>query len=412
MFNSTVLDVFIGLVFIYLLYSLLATVLQEIIATNIRLRASILKKAIIKMLDDSDSKEYSTNKLSTVFYSHPLIKYLGKNTWFEKWVKRDKTTKPSYMTPANFSKVMIDLLRGTEYQAGESQSKPIGDTIQDEKVKYMLGKEEAEVQIETETLRYLRSIWADSQGDVERFKINLEQWFSDTMERASGWYKQHVQIMLFFIGFFIAVFFNVDTISIAKKLSTDKTARDQMVSMANAYIENNRSLPIELNSKEDTLQTVNDYNQKLDALNAYKQKLDADITKANTILGLGGWLPDSVETPLDTIKNVLVYPAFVDKKALPKKYGDKRAPLPKEYRAFNDKGVRFGTKEKVCYLFRLSFFNFFGFLLTAFAISLGASFWFDLLNKLMKLRGSTQQKSDNNNSNNPENLPPNIKRVG
>ncbi|MCG6186845.1 hypothetical protein K5G00_05525 [Maribellus maritimus] len=364
------------------------------------------------MLDDSDSKEYSMNKLSTVFYSHPLIKYLGKNTWFERWIKRDKTNKPSYMTPANFSKVMIDLLRGSGYQAGESQSKPIGDTIRGEKVRYVLGKEEAEVQIETETLQYLRSIWADSQGDVEKFKVSLEQWFSDTMERASGWYKQKVQIILFFIGFFIAVFFNVDTISIAKKLSTDKTAREQMVSMANAYIENNRSLPIELNSRKDTIKAAENYNQKLDSLYAYKKKLDADIAKANSILGLGAWLPDSVETPFDSVKNVLVYPVYIDKKALPKIYRDKNAPSQKKLRAYNGKGVRFFLKAKISYLFCLLWYHFWGFLLTAFAISLGATFWFDLLNKLMKLRGSTQQKPENNKSSNPENLPPNIKRVG
>jgi len=38
-----------------------------------------------------------------------------------------------------------------------------------------------------------------------------------------------------------------------------------------------------------------------------------------------------------------------------------------------------------------------GFLITAFAICLGAPFWFDLLNKLVKLRGSGK-KEDNTQS--------------
>jgi len=41
---------------------------------------------------------------------------------------------------------------------------------------------------------------------------------------------------------------------------------------------------------------------------------------------------------------------------------------------------------KLSYVF--SFNHFLGYLLTALALSLGAPFWFDLLNKLVKLRGS------------------------
>ena len=52
MFNSVALDVVIGLVLFYLLYSLLATVLSELIATWLGLRARNLKEAIDRMLND------------------------------------------------------------------------------------------------------------------------------------------------------------------------------------------------------------------------------------------------------------------------------------------------------------------------------------------------------------------------
>ena len=52
MFNSTALDVVIGLVFIYLLYSLLASIIQEIIATQLAFRSKVLEKAILRMLED------------------------------------------------------------------------------------------------------------------------------------------------------------------------------------------------------------------------------------------------------------------------------------------------------------------------------------------------------------------------
>ena len=102
MFNSVALDVFIGLIFIYLLYSLLATVVQELIASYMGLRAKQLEKAIARMLNDEvlqvkdvnlfyrlwtqfkriikiDSVPYLDKDLSQAFYKHPLIKYLGSD---------------------------------------------------------------------------------------------------------------------------------------------------------------------------------------------------------------------------------------------------------------------------------------------------------------------------------------------
>src|ERR1041384_4933458 len=52
MFNSIVLDVFIGLVLVYLLYSLLITIVGEMVATWMNLRPRILRLSIEKMLND------------------------------------------------------------------------------------------------------------------------------------------------------------------------------------------------------------------------------------------------------------------------------------------------------------------------------------------------------------------------
>lgn len=54
MLNVVVLDVVIGLVFIYLLYSLLVTIIQEIIATQFGFRAKILQRSIFRRLDDEN----------------------------------------------------------------------------------------------------------------------------------------------------------------------------------------------------------------------------------------------------------------------------------------------------------------------------------------------------------------------
>src|ERR1043165_438174 len=102
MFGSNILEVAIGLIFIYLLYSLLATSINEAIASYFGWRAENLKKAINRMLDD-DSGDTS---LSTKFYQEPLIKYLGESSFFGV-IKR----KPAYLSAQNFSKNVMDLLK-------------------------------------------------------------------------------------------------------------------------------------------------------------------------------------------------------------------------------------------------------------------------------------------------------------
>src|SRR5262245_16449583 len=133
MFNNIALDVVIGLVFIFLLYSLLATIIQEIIATKLKFRAKILEKGIIRMLEDGRSSPSNNTvnlfrkrntllnmRIAAWFYAHPLIKYLGENNDY---------SKPSYLSSQNFSKVMVDLLKGLgRNHVNEAQQ--LNDSIQ------------------------------------------------------------------------------------------------------------------------------------------------------------------------------------------------------------------------------------------------------------------------------------------
>ncbi|MBL0741981.1 hypothetical protein [Chryseolinea lacunae] len=330
MTGSVALDVVIGLVFVYLLYSLLATILQEILATNIiRLRAKVLEKAIKRMLDDTGSVRQTKELLSTAFYQTPLIKYLGPTN--------GKT--PAYIAARNFSKALLDILKGPGTKPGEDfrgridASLNSGITVsQDSKI------------TGGETLTFLQSLWADAQGDIDKFRAALEQWFDDTMERATGWYKKRTQIILFFVGLFIAGVFNVDTVKIVDKLSNDPELRQQIIQQADGYLKAHSNLKEELAERQqraagnDTTKAT----QSLDSLIIRTDKLvkeatdlvNTDLKNANEVLALG-WEDHSF-----------------DAWSLP------------------------------------------GWIITALAISLGAPFWFDLLNKLMKLRGAVPPATD------------------
>jgi hypothetical protein len=382
MFDSVALDVVVGLIFIYLLYSLFATVLSEIIATKLGLRARNLKEAIDRMLNDEEETGWWSRLWDSVrllknpdkgitkeFYDHPEIKYLGSSGIFRN---------PSSFKAVSFSKTLLNLLFGDEQLTREKI---------DARLRQIIALAEgADKVLDMQTARYINSLWMEAYGDITRFKLQLETWFDRTMEQATEWYKRKIQIILLVLGFLIAWSFNADTFTIVSKLSRDKDARDKIVSMANAYVQSNK---IQIDTAAiKSAKALQRYTDKLDSLVAIKQQIEKEIGETSTLLGLGGWPADVVMVHTDPKTHQRVYTPQIDRAALA---GDKAGIKEGE--------LKFTLGEKLCYFFRLPLIHFWGFVITAIAISLGAPFWFDLLNKLMQLRTSIkQQPASPNNS--------------
>jgi hypothetical protein len=73
-----------------------------------------------------------------------------------------------------------------------------------------------------------------AQGDVSEFQARAEEWFDDSMERVSGWYRRRIQIVLATIAAGIVLVLNVDTVQIARHLWTDQAVRKAVVASADA----------------------------------------------------------------------------------------------------------------------------------------------------------------------------------
>jgi len=478
MFSNIALDVFIGLIFIFLLYSLLATIVQELIATKFAFRAKVLEKAIIRMLEDGKStfgtsiqerigafvhlfgrpNLLKNKSIAPWFYVHPLIKYLGEDNTY---------SKPAYLSAQNFSKVIIDLLKGFgKMDTNETQT--INDSINNETI-YKLPIDAAadsrnpavraiihqqggtlinaseRVKVNTDTALFLKSLWLESTADVERFKVKLENWFDDTMERCSGWYKRYTQTVLFIVGLLMAVSFNVDTIAIHRVLAKDDQAREQIVRMAVSKQQQYGEIIKGLDSTKRSDATLSGRDVLNAADSSYDETfgmLSEDADAAGSILGLGRPWNDTIRMCRDSINDnfqarLVNYKRHITVADSLKMISDsitrvlsaldtsgnaaKSAPnnLFAKLDSTNEKligqiallGVA-NTKMEFSRMTRLAarcafiksktkgkFFVYApnqngnwetlcGWLITALAICLGAPFWFDLLNKLISLRGS------------------------
>jgi hypothetical protein len=290
--------------------------------------------------------------------------------------------------------------------------------------------------IQPNSLKQIAVIFEDSGGDPVVFKEKLNQWYNEMMERLSGWFKRKIQFVLFMIGLAMAITFNVDSISIAKKLSKDKNAREQMVQLAISASDSNSAIAKSLRQTNDS--TLSD-SLLQDGYRQVKQASD----DAGMILGLGwnldnlskGYTSEIPNTRLITCWNYAgIVPGtadihqkwdadslritrlnrFLADSMKHFKTADQKAALSKFTGSVNyfncvhfirvDKIVagsgqqstlegrrNYFAIEKIAYVLRKSFSNWLvllGFIITALAISLGSNFWFDLLNKLVSMRSS------------------------
>lgn len=435
MFNNIVLDVFIGLIFVFLLYSLLATIFQEFIAQITDLRARMLQKGIARMLrdDNKGKKKDPPQALWKKFYENPGIKYLSESNGFFG-------NKPSYIGAVNFSKSLIQVLRGEKYDGSTLEIDAIKDTLAKAKsfnsqypslsadqLNALFSVQTASlaastpvagisnptggttptttvptaapattstsvipaplppVLIQPQTLQQLTNLLIDAHEDIDSFTKLLEQWFNDMMGRVSGWYKKQTQWILLGVGMAIAIAGNVDTFKIYSILAKDKTAREQMVNIAIQSQQKYATAIDELNKMQKdttllaggqqlTIKTISftpvTGNTILDS--AYRD-VKNDMRQSENILAIG-WNNIDTVRKYDSLQKALaaLHPGAGDTLSIGK--------LKKDI-------VALEKRERI--LFKaITWKSWVGWLLTALAISLGAPFWFDMLNKVVRLRAA------------------------
>lgn len=380
MFGSMVLEVGIGLTFMFLLVSLLCSAMREMIEAALKSRATDLEKGIIEILGARGDPA-----LLAGFYKHPLISCLYRNTYVPDPALLQKATAdtdapaagreygvvglwsefrrrqnlPTYIPSANFAVALLSAMapRGTD------ATDPPG-VLSVASLRETASKIEGNEQLRTMLLTALDG----AQNDINDARKNLETWYNASMDRVSGIYKRRTQWITFGLGVFAAVAFNIDAVRVANHLATDQTYREAIVKDAAAF-----------------LKAPGDGGQTADS-ETLRKRLDTVRTQVEQSGFAIGWtctpvvLCEAVDNPPKASKTGACQgkkPTTTQDKtptAEPTKT-DPCSDAPSEAqlnRPFN--GLR----------------TIGGWLVTALAVSLGAPFWFDVLNKFMVVRSTVK----------------------
>ena len=314
MFGSTMLEVAIGLLFVYLLLSLLCSAVGEYIEARFNNRAKYLKEGITLLLNDTAGGGVD---LAAQLYAHGLVRPFY----------RDGTKLPSYIPSRTFALALWNM--ASTAAAGDGSGGAAGVTADLKAVRAAVAAHLPNRELRTALLTLID----EAQGDVEKARRNIEEWYDGMMDRVSGWYKRRTTVLMLLLGCAVAAVVNADTLNIANTLARDGALRSSLVATAEQRIRT----PLPATTAAGT-----------------PQELDAQATRnlqsaqdAVNELGLPiGWTRATADN-----RN--------DRRRVPDTFGD-------------------------------FFLKLVGILVTGFAISQGAPFWFDILNKFMVVRSTVK----------------------
>jgi hypothetical protein len=334
------LDVAIGLILVFSLVSLMCSAVQEWFAAWFNLRGKLLWHGIDRLLGAQLKEAVARNHLVA-----------GLKIKEEKAGKQGK--RPSYVHADTFVAALLDSLGGG---AGNSPTTAAS-------VRALVGNLP-----QGKPRDALLALVDAGNNDLERVKANIAGWYNAAMDRVSGWYKRRAQLMLFVIALVVVPAVGVDTIKLAKALYADPALRASVVASSEKVIASQpQPTPVAGAAADTTAGAVapvaGDPKPPLpaqaakqqggegekDTLRALKDAEDR-YKKANADLAL-------LNVPTATFNEYTV---------------DATPPLPRTFETF----------------FNWLWVHILGFLLTAIAASLGAPFWFDLLNRFVNLRAS------------------------
>lgn len=328
--GSPVIDIAIGLSFVFFLLSVIASAIGEFFAGVVNLRGKTLLKGIEGMIGDEE--------IARKVFEHPLVRTNGKKSTkaqtkadpklrapVAELLKRER--KPSYVSAENFALALLQVAKENPQKTTKKGEKAPGQFL-------------------WEQLKALRVSGRGRELETDRKKV--EKWFEDSMDRVSGWYKRRAQWIMIGIAILVAVGLNANTLRIVERLQQEPSTRAAVVKAAESALamESQKAT----GAKEAGGESEETEEAGAGGEGEGAEEADGETTEAATEIKEAGESFSKATSEVTALQ-------------LPFLWGEANDPSA------------VSTLDNIA-----------GWLLTVIAISLGAPFWFDALGKLANLR--------------------------
>lgn len=220
---SALLDVIIGIVFVFLLTSLVCSQIADKVSEWLRWRAKGLEEGLRKyVIGDYD--------LLAGLYANPLINSLTPaEPWMTKMLSKipllgrpisHRKEKPVNIPAKTFSLALFDIF--IPNAMGETSVSQLRASV-------------ATLPPDSPMRAPLLAVISTAENNIATVRANIENWYDTTMQKTTVLYQGHMWRFSFALGIIISLILNVDTVSIGKNLWNDAALRSMLVAEANKY---------------------------------------------------------------------------------------------------------------------------------------------------------------------------------
>lgn len=380
---AQLLDLIIGLAFVYFLFSTLASAMVELLEIRFRRRALYLEQGVRELLGSvyraGDRKEGQLRVLAQAFYQSPHISSLFRGEYPAQPV-------PAAKGRARLWQALLRWIGRSDRQRERGLLKQLPSYIPAERFVNALNhlaetaEGEADKALQTQFAKLRSQICAvmglPADASAQQQIDAIGRYYQESMDRVSGWYRRWVGVWLLLVGLGVAGAFNVDTLELVRTLSQNPQLREQLVSQAVGLEEGSG---LRKNSVQSCREGDKSLEQQEECVSQARQQVQGEL---DLLQGVG--LPISWTT---------------ERWQALQRRGTTNPPAPNC--AQGHRGL-----DLLCKLTKLPAHHWelldpwafteklLGLLLTAIAISLGAPFWFDLISQLSAVRASLKPKEE------------------
>jgi hypothetical protein len=347
--GSPVLDIAIGLSFVFFLLSVITSALGEGFAGIFNLRGKTLEEGLLgmigygKVVEDLLDHDLVRTELDKKSRKGVCASTLRRDERKRK-KNREYERASSYLSAKTFAVAFAAIYKELREKVAHDEATPAPDERTDDQKAAATARKQGLVSLEKQMLALMPS---GASGDQIPFTFSLERWFDTSMERVSGWYKRKSQIITLCLAIVVAVGCNASTLRIVERLDKEPSVRAAVVSAA------------ETSTKEPCCGEETKEEKKEQEEKEAEQKTNEETQREN------GELTDGAAEIEEAGSHLSEATKKLDDLHLPLFWGPNTPSSATDWLT-----------------------AFFGWILTVIAISLGAPFWFDTLGKLSNLRST------------------------
>jgi len=358
-----VLDIAIGLVTVFLVFSIVVSGLNEWVAQLFARRGAYLRLGLQRLISDG--------AIYRRVLHHPLVGSLYRE-------RAAKGKPPSYIDSNTFAMAIADVLLA---RARASQPDALASHPQ-------LTVDALRAALQTPALAgspvafSLGPIIDRADKDLGAALKGIEAWFNSGMDRVSGWYKARTRLVLFWVGLVLAALCNIDAIEITGTLNRSPALRSSLAKTATGIVESGKVGNVTIADLGDRAPTQEEWQSMRPVFEGMRsgsatlpigyECLGAAFAAPQTVAKLAG---DASSANKDAAKEAAKDPA--------KDTAEDTAAQRTVWTACAEQVTRAVTSGSPAN----GLLKLLGWMLTAAAGTLGAGYWFGLLTKAINVRG-------------------------